>query len=96
MLSSRVYRDSGISGLIKANSTDSTRSAPYGLFSSPVATPLLIPAKKETTALGFVADLAAGGVSGGVSKTVVAPIERVKLLLQTQDSNPRIKSGMNL
>jgi len=23
----------------------------------------------------------------------VAPIERVKLLLQTQDSNPRIKSG---
>lgn len=32
-------------------------------------------------------------MAGGVSKTVVAPIERVKLLLQTQDSNPRIKSG---
>lgn len=28
-----------------------------------------------------------------MSKTIVAPIERVKLLLQTQDSNPRIKSG---
>ena len=41
----------------------------------------------------FVIDLLAGGVSGGISKTVVAPIERVKLLLQTQDSNPRIKSG---
>ena len=25
--------------------------------------------------------------------SAVAPIERVKLLLQTQDSNPRIKSG---
>lgn len=38
-------------------------------------------------------DLLAGGVSGAVSKTAVAPIERVKLLLQTQDSNPKIKSG---
>ena len=35
----------------------------------------------------------AGGVAGAVSKTAVAPIERVKLLLQTQDSNPRIQSG---
>lgn len=43
--------------------------------------------------LSFVKDLAAGGVSGAISKTLVAPIERVKLLLQTQDSNPRIKSG---
>ncbi|KAK9788280.1 hypothetical protein WJX73_004096 [Symbiochloris irregularis] len=41
----------------------------------------------------FFYDLAAGGTAGGISKTVVAPIERVKLLLQTQHSNPRIKSG---
>lgn len=47
----------------------------------------------EPNAMKFFADLAAGGTAGGVSKTVVAPIERVKLLLQTQDSNPRIKSG---
>lgn len=53
----------------------------------------MIPAAKETTPMGFIADLAAGGVSGGISKTVVAPIERVKLLLQTQDSNEKIKSG---
>lgn len=53
----------------------------------------MVPAKKETTATGFLLDLAAGGVSGGISKTIVAPIERVKLLLQTQDSNPKIKSG---
>jgi solute carrier family 25 (mitochondrial adenine nucleotide translocator), member 4/5/6/31 len=45
----------------------------------------------KTTA--FLKDLAAGGIAGAISKTVVAPIERVKLLLQTQDSNPRIKSG---
>lgn len=43
--------------------------------------------------MGFITDLAAGGVAGAISKTAVAPIERVKLLLQTQDSNPKIKSG---
>lgn len=35
----------------------------------------------------------AGGVSAGVSKTIVAPIERVKMLIQTQDSIPDIKEG---
>lgn len=44
----------------------------------------------------FLADLAAGGTAGGISKTLVAPIERVKLLLQTQDANPLIKSGQIL
>merc|ERR1712107_895917 len=34
-----------------------------------------------------------GGVSGAIVKTGMAPIERVKLLLQTQDSNPKIISG---
>ncbi|ORZ32659.1 mitochondrial substrate carrier family protein ancA [Catenaria anguillulae PL171] len=38
----------------------------------------------------FMLDLVAGGVSGGISKTVVAPIERVKLILQTQDSNTQL------
>jgi len=35
----------------------------------------------------------AGGVSGAVAKTTTAPIERVKLLIQTQDANPKIISG---
>ncbi|XP_019636224.1 PREDICTED: ADP,ATP carrier protein-like [Branchiostoma belcheri] len=35
-------------------------------------------------AFGFIKDFLAGGISAGVSKTVVAPIERVKLLLQVQ------------
>ena len=52
-----------------------------------------MPEKAKNASMKFFADLAAGGVAGGISKTVVAPIERVKLLLQTQDSNPRIKSG---
>lgn len=38
-------------------------------------------------------DLAAGGVSGAVSKTITAPIEKVKLAIQNQASNPRILSG---
>jgi len=41
----------------------------------------------------FAQDFAVGGVSGAIAKTVTAPIERVKLLIQTQDANPLIKSG---
>lgn len=41
----------------------------------------------------FMMDMALGGVSGGIVKTAMAPIERVKLLLQTQDSNPKVISG---
>ena len=37
--------------------------------------------------LGFIKDLLAGGVAGTISKTVVAPIERVKLVLQVQHAN---------
>jgi len=49
--------------------------------------------KKEVDPWGFFKDLAAGGVSGSIAKTATAPIERVKLLIQTQDANPRIISG---
>lgn len=46
--------------------------------------------KSDGGVVSFIKDLAAGGVAGGISKTVVAPIERVKLLLQVQHSNPNI------
>merc|ERR1719229_1685936 len=41
----------------------------------------------------FILDFFLGGMSGAVSKTATAPIERVKLVIQTQDANPRIMSG---
>lgn len=41
----------------------------------------------------FIVDFLAGGVSGAIAKTCTAPIERVKLIIQTQDSNPMIRSG---
>jgi len=41
----------------------------------------------------FLVDFALGGTSGAISKTATAPIERVKLVIQTQDANPKIRSG---
>jgi len=41
----------------------------------------------------LASDLVIGGSIGAVAKTVMAPVERVKLLLQTMDSNPDILSG---
>ncbi|XVE97691.1 hypothetical protein REPUB_Repub03eG0040600 [Reevesia pubescens] len=41
----------------------------------------------------FHRDLMAGAVMGGVVHTIVAPIERTKLLLQTQESNLAIVAG---
>lgn len=41
----------------------------------------------------FHRDLMAGALMGGVVHTIVAPIERAKLLLQTQESNVAILSG---
>jgi solute carrier family 25 (adenine nucleotide translocator) protein 4/5/6/31 len=41
-------------------------------------------------ALNFAADFIAGGISGGIAKTASAPIDRVKLLMQTQAINTAI------
>jgi len=41
----------------------------------------------------LVTDLFVGGSIGAVAKTVMAPVERIKLLMQTQDSNPDVLSG---
>jgi solute carrier family 25 (mitochondrial adenine nucleotide translocator), member 4/5/6/31 len=41
----------------------------------------------------FLINFMAGGVSGAIAKTATAPIERVKLIIQTQDANPKIISG---
>ena len=46
--------------------------------------------KKDDAAMGFIKDFMAGGISAAVSKTAVAPIERVKLLLQVQHASKTI------
>jgi len=52
-----------------------------------------MPKEQKSKLEQFLTDLAVGGVSGAVAKTLMAPIERVKILMQTQDSNPKILSG---
>jgi len=44
-------------------------------------------------ALEFAKNFVLGGTSGCIAKCCTAPIERVKLLIQTQDANPKIISG---
>lgn len=55
--------------------------------------PTQVAKPKKSTGAQLVSDILIGGSIGAVSKTIMAPIERVKLLLQTQDSNPKIISG---
>jgi hypothetical protein len=50
-------------------------------------------AKKEKDAMSFAKDFLAGGISAAVSKTAVAPIERVKLILQVQAANKQVVAG---
>jgi solute carrier family 25 (adenine nucleotide translocator) protein 4/5/6/31 len=47
-------------------------------------------AQKKTSMKKFLIDWLTGGVSAAISKTAVAPIERVKLLLQVQDASKHI------
>lgn len=49
--------------------------------------------KDEISMQAWAMDFLLGGFSGAIAKTMTAPIERVKLLIQTQDANPKIRSG---
>jgi len=57
----------------------------------PAGAPVVKVPKSKLQQLG--SDLLIGGSIGAISKTVMAPVERVKLLMQTQDSNPDVLSG---
>jgi len=49
--------------------------------------------KMNETAISFAKDFLAGGISAAISKTAVAPIERVKLLLQVQHASKQISAA---
>ena len=56
--------------------------------------PLKMPKpQKGQSASEFLKNLALGGSIGAVSKTIMSPVERVKILMQTMDSNPKVISG---
>lgn len=52
-----------------------------------------MPDKGKKEKVNPMINLAAGGVSGAVSKTITAPLEKVKLAIQNQHSNPQVLSG---
>lgn len=68
---------------------------PRSKFVHPVHDNQIVAAAPSETGgtIAFLKDFCAGGVAGAVAKTATAPIERVKLLIQTQDANPKIISG---
>jgi len=49
--------------------------------------------EKKSKAAQLASDLFIGGSIGAISKTIMAPVERVKLLMQTQDSNAAVLRG---
>jgi solute carrier family 25 (adenine nucleotide translocator) protein 4/5/6/31 len=49
------------------------------------------PSSGQSTTSKVIKDFILGGTSGAIAKTLAAPIERVKLLLQTQENNPQLK-----
>jgi solute carrier family 25 (adenine nucleotide translocator) protein 4/5/6/31 len=48
---------------------------------------------KKSAMQQLISDIFIGGSIGAIAKTAMAPVERIKLLLQTMDSNPDVISG---
>ena len=48
---------------------------------------------KKTWYEQLAQDLILGGTAGAIAKTAMAPVERIKILMQTQKKNPDVISG---
>lgn len=51
--------------------------------------------KEVNKKINFTQDFLFGGFAGIISKTIVAPIERVKLLMQTERENAKLSKKYN-
>jgi hypothetical protein len=79
-----VVRAAGLSSLCPIDLTGGQNLVPSSLCMPEL--PVFVPASKEKDHIrDFMSDFFMGGIAAAVSKTVAAPIERVKLLLQNQD-----------
>ncbi|KAH8945391.1 hypothetical protein BDL97_12G038200 [Sphagnum fallax] len=79
-----VVRAAGLSSLCPIDLTGGQNLVPSSLCMPEL--PVFVPASKEKDHVrDFMTDFFMGGIAAAVSKTVAAPIERVKLLLQNQD-----------
>ena len=83
----------GLRGLMPRGLYRAPGSAVVGAQARPAHGFAAAAAKEKSSMQGFLIDFAAGGTSGAIAKTCTAPIERVKLIIQTQDANPKIISG---
>jgi solute carrier family 25 (mitochondrial adenine nucleotide translocator), member 4/5/6/31 len=73
------------SSLLQTIRTQNSYSAPTFSHSTLPYSPVFAQAPSEKPKGSFFVDFMMGGVSAAVSKTVAAPIERVKMLIQNQD-----------
>lgn len=64
--------------------------SPAGTPAKKVALQNISKMGKATDPISFLKDFLAGGIAAAISKTAVAPIERVKLLLQVQAASKQI------